>query len=150
MIYISLGSNIGDPKSNLELACGYLLDFANIKSKSEAVVTKALLPEGAPESWDMPFMNQVVGLTTRLDPHSLLSALKSIEVKMGRTSKAFWAPRIIDLDILWFNGLAITSPTLTIPHKEIIHRQFIIDLMHSLAPDVTAQIIAHQKANLDI
>ena len=150
MIYISLGSNIGDPRSNLELACNYLLDFVDIKSKSEAIVTKALLPEGAPDSWDMPFMNQVIGLTTHLDPHSLLSALKSIEVKMGRTTKVFWAPRIIDLDILWFNGLTISSATLTIPHKEIIHRQFIIDLLRSLAPDVTAQIIAHQKANLDI
>lgn len=150
MIYIALGSNLGDKAHHLHMACKHITQFASIESKSQAIETKALLPENAPSSWDMPFLNQVIAITTDLPPAELLKSLQGIERQMGRDSKEKWAPRVIDLDILWFNGITLTSSVLQIPHPEIVNRSFIIKLMNELAPEVISQIVPSKDRILDI
>ena len=150
MIYIALGSNLGDKANHLHMACEQIAEFASIENKSQIITTKALLPENAPTSWDMPFLNQVIAITSQLAPLQLLQALKAIENSMGRDNHEKWSPRVIDLDILWFNGITLISPMLQIPHPEIVNRPFIIELMNELAPQIISQILSSGDRTLDI
>jgi dihydropteroate synthase/2-amino-4-hydroxy-6-hydroxymethyldihydropteridine diphosphokinase len=95
--------------------------------------TKALLPEGAPPRWDLPYLNLVVSGKTTLSPLLLLKKLKEIERELGRDQEALrWAPRVIDLDILAFDEEVFAEETLTIPHQELMNRPFLVSLMASL------------------
>jgi 2-amino-4-hydroxy-6-hydroxymethyldihydropteridine diphosphokinase len=128
MIALGLGTNVGDRFSNLHQAlrllceaqvldCDYLL--------STIVETQALLPEGAPASWDTPYLNAVVKGVTRLTVSELLSTVKALELELGRNPSERWAPRLIDIDILLYGDVTIDSPKLTVPHKEICCRPFV-------------------------
>ncbi len=98
--------------------------------------TAAILPPGAPQSWDLPYFNLVVTGTTTLSPHALLKSLKEIEQIIGRDFKApRWAPRLIDLDILAWGNKIISDDLLQIPHPELMNRPFLLELMASLQPD---------------
>jgi 2-amino-4-hydroxy-6-hydroxymethyldihydropteridine diphosphokinase/dihydropteroate synthase len=95
--------------------------------------TKALLPPGAPHSWNLPYLNLVVMGTTSLTPCSLLKTLKKFEKELGRDLTApRWAPRIIDLDILAWDDRVISETTLKLPHPELTNRPFLMNLMASL------------------
>jgi 2-amino-4-hydroxy-6-hydroxymethyldihydropteridine diphosphokinase len=86
---------------------------------------------------DQPrFLNQVVGGETALEPAFLLSFLKSIETSMGRTETARYGPRLIDLDILSYDGRVIQSPGLTIPHPRLAERRFVLVPLAEIAPDL--------------
>lgn len=98
--------------------------------------TEAILPSGAPSSWNLPYLNLVISGTTSLSPHSLLKTLKGFERELGRDSNALrWAPRIIDLDILAWDDRIISEDALKLPHPELMNRPFLINLMASLQAD---------------
>jgi len=98
--------------------------------------TKAILPPGAPNSWNLPYLNLVVTGITSLSPSSLLKTLKRFERELGRDFQApRWAPRIIDLDILAWNDRILSEATLKLPHPELTNRPFLINLMASLQAD---------------
>lgn len=95
--------------------------------------TKAILPAGSPETWNLPYLNLVILGKTSLSPDALLFHLKQIENELGRDPNALrWAPRIIDLDILAWDQQVISYEGLTIPHQDLMHRPFLIGLMASL------------------
>ncbi len=95
--------------------------------------TKAIVPVGSPETWNLPYFNLVILGKTTLSPDALLISLKKIENELGRDLNALrWAPRIIDLDILAWDQQVISYEGLTIPHQELMHRPFLIALMASL------------------
>ena len=127
MIYISLGSNLGNRINNLWLAVN-LLTKCCLRDVSCSIVleTEAILPEGVSVTWNKPFLNMIISGKTNLSPKELLQALKVIEGYVGRTHiYEKWAPRIIDLDILLYGGLQINEPNLTIPHPELNNRNYI-------------------------
>ncbi len=98
--------------------------------------TEAIIPEGAPKSWDLPYYNLVVSGKTALSPGAVLSELKQIESSLGRDLQApRWSPRVIDLDILAWDEKVISQEGLTIPHPELLHRPFLLKLMATLKPD---------------
>ena len=72
------------------------------------------------------FVNSVVKINTSLDPESLLSYLLGIETQMGRVRKEKWGPRIIDLDLLFYDSLILNKEALTIPHPELQKRNFVL------------------------
>ncbi len=132
MIYISLGSNLGNRINNLNIAVNLLTQscLRNVKS-SIVLETKAILPDNAPPSWNKPFLNMIVAGETDLSPDALLITMKLIESDMGRLATyEKWTPRIIDLDILLWDELQLNTPQLTIPHPELSTRPF---LQHLLA-----------------
>lgn len=97
--------------------------------------TKAILPSGAPSSWNLPYLNLVVAGESSLSPCSLLSTLKSFEKELGRDLNASrWAPRIIDLDILAWDDRVVSEDGLKLPHPELMNRPFLVNLMASLRP----------------
>ncbi|MDR1139006.1 MAG: dihydropteroate synthase [Rickettsiales bacterium] len=136
MIYISIGSNIGNRLSNLQKAAQLLKEryFKDLKS-SIILETKAILPNGAPTEWDKPFFNMVVYGNCSVSPEELLKGLKQIECDIGRPQiHEKWAPRIIDLDILLWDDLTLDTPYLKVPHPELLNRPFLLHLMAMLSP----------------
>ncbi|VDN00420.1 unnamed protein product, partial [Onchocerca ochengi] len=91
--------------------------------------TKAILPNGAPDEWNKPFLNMVVYGSCLVSPEELLKGFKQIEYDIGRTQvHEKWAPRVIDLDILLWDNLILNTPYLTIPHPELMNRPFLLHL----------------------
>ncbi|GFT84978.1 folate synthesis bifunctional protein [Nephila pilipes] len=143
MIYISVGSNIGNRFSHLQRAAQLLKEryFKDLKS-SIILETKAILPNGAPPEWDKPFLNMIVYGSCSSSPEELLKGLKQIECDIGRLQVyEKWAPRVIDLDILLWDDLTLDTPYLRIPHPELINRPFLLHLMAMLNPMDNTPII---------
>ncbi|MDR0773188.1 MAG: dihydropteroate synthase [Wolbachia pipientis] len=143
MIYISVGSNIGNRFSHLQRAAQLLKEryFKDLKS-SIILETKAILPDGAPSGWDKPFLNMIVYGSCSSSPEELLKGLKQIECDIGRLQVyEKWAPRVIDLDILLWDDLTLDTPYLRIPHPELINRPFLLHLMAMLNPMDNTPII---------
>ncbi len=144
MIILGLGSNISDPWGD---RIGYLrkaIQLLRSRSTSPGIEvicispiyeSDALLPEGAPESWNRPYFNLCVHCETDLDPRELLKALKKIEQKVGRQDRGRWAPREIDIDILAYDHLQYESSEVKIPHPALLERPFAIFPFADIAPD---------------
>lgn len=131
IIYISLGSNLGDRLANLRNA------MTNISPKVKAVAQSSIYET---EPWgysDQPsFLNQIIKANTDLAPFDLLAFFKEIEVSMGRQETFRFGPRLIDLDILFYDDLVLNTPKLTIPHPRIIERAFVLIPLVEIAPDL--------------
>ncbi len=132
MVYISLGSNLGDKMFNLERAI-YLIDelAGAIHQKSSIYNTS---PWGNVNQED--YLNQVVIISTEKSPFDLMNVLLSIENTMGRIRSFKNASRIIDLDILFFKNLIIDETELIIPHPRIQFRKFVLIPMVEIAGDL--------------
>jgi 2-amino-4-hydroxy-6-hydroxymethyldihydropteridine diphosphokinase / dihydropteroate synthase len=124
---IGLGSNLGDTANNLRRAVGALRNLKNTRTLalSPFYESKALLLPDSPPDWQLPFLNTVALLSTELEPVLLLSELKKIESNFGRCSIGRYAPRPIDLDILFYDSSELISSELCIPHPEIGNRPFV-------------------------
>lgn len=134
-VYIALGSNLGHRLHYLREAVLKLREVLENLRLSVVVETEALLPENAPTSWNLPYLNMIVAGETTLSPQKLMRKLQAIEQQLGRNKKhPFWGPRTIDLDILLYGDKIIDTPELTIPHKGLKERHFLLHLMASLAP----------------
>ncbi len=118
---IAIGSNIGDPRSNVKEAIESLSAFGRIVAKSSFYATK---PWGVTDQPD--FCNAVVQIDTHLSARDLLLALKGIETLMGRTVTYRWGPRLIDLDLLTYGDSQIDEPDLIVPHPRMNERSFVL------------------------
>lgn len=118
---IALGSNLGDPKINLAKATIEMDKLGKVVSRSRLYLTK---PWGVTDQPD--FYNAAIQLETNLAPRDLLTELKAIEQRMGRTDTIRWGPRLIDLDILTYDDLSIDEPGLTLPHPRMAERAFVL------------------------
>ena len=128
-IYLSLGSNIGNRKRNLEKALTELEknDIKKIKISS-FYETEPVGPK------QRNFYNIVGKFRTKLTPQELLKTVKQIEEYLGRTKTYRWGPRIIDIDILFYGKQTVKTKSLIIPHKEIINRAFVLVPMNEISP----------------
>lgn len=129
--YLLIGSNIGDRKQHLNGAIHFLGAIGNIKKKSSIYETAAW---GKLDQYS--FLNQALLLKTKLSVYALLDSLMLIEEKMGRKRLEPYGPRIIDIDILFFNDKVIHTETLTIPHTAMAERKFTLEPLAEIAPDV--------------
>jgi 2-amino-4-hydroxy-6-hydroxymethyldihydropteridine diphosphokinase len=136
-LYLLLGTNIGDKKSNLREALAYILaDIGDISKASKVYSTGAW---GKTDQDD--FLNQVICVTTKKSPSKILKAIHSIEKKMGRVRKEKWSERIIDIDILYFNDEIIVQKDLKIPHPELHKRRFTLIPLSEIAPDLRHPVL---------
>lgn len=138
MLVLGLGSNLGDRESHLKRtvvrlaqAPGALLANARL---SRVYESPALVPDGAPDTWRLPYLNCALAGETTLDPFEVLRHVKEIERSFGRNEARKWAPRPIDIDILWWRDLNLSSAELTIPHPELLVRPFSLGPLHDLVP----------------
>lgn len=133
-VILGLGSNSGDREDYLRQATGLLSGLLAGMRASAVHETKALLPEGAPKEWDKPFLNMAVLGKTEMPPRQMLTALKAIEEKIGRKPSGKWGPREIDIDILAMGDVVMDTPSLSIPHPELLNRDFALLPLVELAP----------------
>jgi 2-amino-4-hydroxy-6-hydroxymethyldihydropteridine diphosphokinase len=129
-IFLALGSNLGDRRGNLQAALAALVPQVRLRRASPVYETP---PWGYT---DQPaFLNQVVEVETDLDPWELLAYLKEIERQLGRRPSIRNGPRVIDLDILFYNDRIIDMPGITVPHPRLHERGFVLAPLADLAPD---------------
>lgn len=128
-VILLLGTNLGDKKNNLNSAKQYIIkEVGEIIKESNILINKA-----EDFTSNNLFYNQKIEILTQLNPFELLTAVKLIENKIGRIyttpiPNEIHTDRLIDIDILNFNHLLLTSEKLTIPHKQIKTRAFINSL----------------------
>jgi len=131
VVFIGLGSNLGDREKNIKKA---ILKIGELLQTS-IVVTSSIINTKSIGKADQPdFLNCVIKIETKYTPNRLLAELQNIESEMGRIRKEKWGPRIIDLDILFFNDEIINTKNLQIPHPEILKRKFVLTSMNEIAP----------------
>ena len=130
-IYIGLGANLGDRRSQLERAVAYIGESSDIIRVATSAFRETP-PWGVTDQ--PPFLNGVVEIRTAMSPDALLRFLKDGERKLGRTPTARWGPRIIDMDILLFGSRIIKTPHLQIPHAEMTNRRFVLEPLLELNP----------------
>lgn len=131
IVYIALGSNIGDLEKNIELALRKMEENKiYITKKATPIHNKAYGKEDQAD-----FLNTVVEAKTDLDPWNLLETLNKIENEMGRIREERWGPRIIDLDIILYEKRIIETERLTIPHIDMANRNFVLDPLAEIAAD---------------
>ena len=136
MIYLALGSNLGNREEYLAQARAVLVAFDIELVKASSIhETPALMPLGAPPEWDIPFLNQVIEVRTHLGPHDLLAVLKHIEAELGRKPQERWAPREIDIDVVAYDDVLMVDEMLTLPHPQMDTRRFVLAPLAEIAPD---------------
>jgi 2-amino-4-hydroxy-6-hydroxymethyldihydropteridine diphosphokinase len=131
IVYIALGSNLGDRAEHLRQA------REQIAAPDLRVLRASSIYETAPrEVVDQPwFLNQVIECEAELFPRQLLARLKKIERAMGRKRTFAKGPREIDLDILLFGDAVVKAPELEVPHPRLAERRFVLEPLAELAPD---------------
>lgn len=131
-VFIALGANVGDKEANLKQAMQTLDNHPDCRvlKASPFILTE---PYGEVEQDD--FLNGVLLLETLLTPEELLALLKALEKQAKREPSVRWGPRTLDLDILFYDDLVYSSENLTIPHRDLIHRSFVLEPMCAVAPD---------------
>jgi len=131
IVYLALGSNLDDRLANLKQAVASLSPQMDVKAKSHIYET---LPWGYEEQ--PKFLNQVVKVQTYLEPEPLLKHIKRLEIALGRKASFQNGPRLIDIDILFYDEIILNTPDLTIPHPRLHERGFVLLPMMDIAPDL--------------
>ena len=149
VVYIALGSNLGDRLENLKIS------LSAMEPEIDPIVCSPIYETPPWGYLDQPFfLNQVIRAETELSPEDLLTRLKKIEVLVGRQETFRYGPRIIDLDILFYDAEVLDSPPLKIPHPRVQERAFVLLPLAKLAPEfrhpVLGQTVEEMLAQTDV
>lgn len=132
--YLGLGSNVGDPAAHLRAA----LELLEAEGIEIDAVSSAYVTEPVGEVLDQPdFLNAAVRISTDLEPEALLDACKRVEAARGRTFDApRHSPRPLDVDLLLLGDLERSTDRLTLPHREVTTRRFVLVPLLELDPEL--------------
>jgi 2-amino-4-hydroxy-6-hydroxymethyldihydropteridine diphosphokinase len=133
LVYLSLGSNVGDRAANLDAAIDHLGGLGDVVAASSIYETEPVEVEVTGQAW---FLNCAVALNTEKMPKQLLGGVLDIEKKMGRRRVENKGPRTIDIDILLFGNSIIETKALTVPHAAMHERRFVLEPLTEIAPEV--------------
>lgn len=128
-VYLALGTNLGDRLANLRAARLALAPAVQVEACSPVYMTQ---PWGFLEQPN--FLNQALKGSTLLEPLDLLVFLKQLERDLGRVESARYGPRLIDLDILFYDDLVLQEGSLTVPHPRLHERAFVLVPLNDLDP----------------
>lgn len=143
IVYLALGSNLGNRLSNLKNAVSNLPPQMEVKKKSLVYETP---PWG---HTDQPhFLNQVVMVHTYMEPEDLLGHIKRLETVLGREPTFENGPRVIDIDILFYDDVIIDSPPLVIPHPRLHQRGFVLVPLNEIDPEFVHPVLGKSISDL--
>lgn len=131
LVYLSLGSNIGDRDGHLRDAIARLQKEGRVVAVSSFYETEPV--EFTEQAW---FLNCAAALETSATPEQLMADVLEIEQEMGRHRVQNKGPRVIDIDILLFSDKILESATLTVPHPAMHLRRFVLEPLAEIAPGV--------------
>jgi dihydroneopterin aldolase/2-amino-4-hydroxy-6-hydroxymethyldihydropteridine diphosphokinase len=134
-VVLALGSNVGDRQQNIQKALEMLTDLADV-----TILDKSKLYETEPVGYmdQEKFYNAAVFVETMLNPFDLYLKIKNIENTLGRKKTFKWGPRLIDIDIIAYEGCMINTNGLTLPHKEYMQRAFVLKPLSDMPDAVKA------------
>ncbi len=130
-VFLSLGSNMGDRRAHLAQAVDMIPGVVGTSSLYETD------PVGGPRQ--DRYFNMVVECSTDLTPNQLLGVCHRIEAGAERVREQRWGPRTLDVDIIWMEGIEMTTDRLTIPHPRWRERRFVLAPLRDLAPDLVSE-----------
>lgn len=133
MIFLGLGSNLGDREGNIASALDILAAHPQIRLHLVSALYQTA-PVGYTDQPD--FLNAVAGIETSLSPQELLDVCLETERRLGRVRTQRWGPRTIDIDLLVFDDLVCQSERLNLPHPRMKERCFVLMPLAEIAPDV--------------
>jgi len=136
LVYLSLGSNVGDREAHLREAIARLKTVGTVLSVSSFYETEPV--EVTNQGW---FLNCAVAMETPETAEQVMAAVLQIEGEMGRKRLQKKGPRIIDIDILLFSDKIIDSPGLIVPHPAMQDRLFVLQPMTEIAPEVRHPVL---------
>lgn len=128
---MSLGSNVGDRGRHLRQAVEMLPGVVAVSPVYETD------PVGGPDQ--DRFLNLVAELSTRLSPNELLGVCHRIEAGAERVREQRWGPRTLDVDIIWMEGIELSTERLTVPHPRWMQRRFVLAPLRDLAPELVSE-----------
>jgi len=142
-VYLALGTNLGSRENNLRTAINGI-------SPEVCVINRSPIYETPPWGYtEQPyFLNQVISGKTNLSPQTLLSRLKELEMKMGRLTGIRYGPRIIDIDILFYDDQILKVTGLEIPHPRVHERAFVLVPLLDIAPGLLHPILGKTISEL--
>ena len=131
VVYLQLGSNIGDRDQQLESA------IFEIKEKVGDIVKTSKVYESSPWRVDgqSNYLNQVIEVKTEIDAENVLNIVLEIENNLGRKRIEKWGERLIDIDIIFYNNEIIETVNLCVPHKHMHERKFVLTPLNEIASD---------------
>lgn len=150
IVYLALGSNLGDRQENLRAAIASLSPQMEVKAKSHIYETPPWGYENQPK-----FYNQAIKAETYVPPEPLLKHLKRLEIALGRQASFPNGPRLIDLDLLFYDDLILSTSVLTLPHPRLHERGFVLLPLMDIAPGLVHPVLKKSirelaaSANLD-
>jgi 2-amino-4-hydroxy-6-hydroxymethyldihydropteridine diphosphokinase len=130
LVYLSLGSNVGDRAHHLQEAVRRLAGCGTVQAVSSFYETEPV--EVTEQAW---FLNCAVALETAETPEKLMAVLLGIEQAMGRKRTQAKGPRTIDIDILLFGDAVLNAPDVTLPHPAMQNRRFVLEPLAEIAPE---------------
>lgn len=149
IVYLALGSNLGDRLANLKQAIAALRPQVDVKARSQVYETPPWGYEDQPK-----FLNQVLKGTTYLEPEPLLKHLKRLERALGRKESFQNGPRAIDIDILFYDDLVLNTLSLVIPHPHLHERGFVLlpfmDVNPNFVHPVSKRTVREMLASCDV
>ena len=145
MIYLALGSNIGDKLHFINSAVEEVSKLKNTKVLRSSSIYKT-------EPWGIKtqdeFLNSVLEIESELNPEELLAKLHMIEIVLGRKNREKWFKREIDIDILFYNDVVMKNDNINIPHPEIRNRKFVLVPLCELNPGFIHPVLKSTLENL--
>jgi 2-amino-4-hydroxy-6-hydroxymethyldihydropteridine diphosphokinase len=136
VVYLALGTNLGDRLDNLRRALAALPPDFEVQAVSRVYETEPAYVEEQPR-----FYNLVCRAVTALSPFDALRRLKTLEAELGRVSGPRFGPRQIDLDLLLYDDVRLDTPELTLPHPRLAERAFVLVPLDEVAPDLVHPVL---------
>ena len=138
-VIISVGSNIGGKQDNCQKGIGHLMASGNATLVKASRFYRTSPVDYLDQDW---FVNAAVKIETLLEPLELLEVLKAVQQQCGRTKSGIrFGPRVLDLDIIFYDRLVMKSPTLEIPHPRMHKRRFVLQPICDIDPNIVHPLL---------